>query len=707
MRIVIDLQGAQTVSRFRGIGRYCLSLTRELIKNRGENEIILALNGLLSDTIASIRDEFDDMLPQENIRVWKAPGPVQEFWPCNELRRKSAEFTREFFLESLNPDIILISSLFEGFYDDGITSIGLFDTNTPVFVIHYDLIPLLNPELYLNLNLAFKKHYLKKIEYLKRAKGWLCISSSSGKEAKESLGIDENKIVNISSACDDRFRKIEILNSDEKDLRKKFQIELPFILYIGGSDGRKNLHGLIRAYAGLSKELREGHQLVLIGKMPKGDIRGLRKTAKTCGLAANQVLFHDFITDKELVQLYNLCKLFVFPSRHEGFGLPVLEAMACGAPVICGNLSSLPEVINNRDAVFDPNSVNDISVKITNALINDKFRTQLIEHGLKQSKKFSWKKSARQALTVIEEFSGSNPIYPDGRYYSKTSKYSYLIESIASFGKNFSSEDFIRYSYCINNNLLNGKERQLFIDISVMAQKETEIGVQSAVKRILKELIMYPPDDFRPEPVYADGGGTYRYARAFTCSLVGLRNSNLKDDPINWNQGDIFFGLDSHYHLQLNNRNFYQQLRESGVTVKFMVNETLPLEQDDQFCKKRLKEIYINWLKMITENHGAIFQSKANSNAFRKWLKENDIICSPDFQNDWLYQKVTESTCNSRYKNTNKIKRLLIDKNFRNKQLLVDISDLVQHDSKRSYHKFVSSILKELFENPQIGRAHV
>ena len=103
MRIVIDMQGAQTESRFRGIGRYTMAFAKAVVRNRGEHEVILALNGLFPDTIAPICAAFDQLLPQENIRVWQAPGPVNEEQPSNDARREVAELIREaFFTSSLS-----------------------------------------------------------------------------------------------------------------------------------------------------------------------------------------------------------------------------------------------------------------------------------------------------------------------------------------------------------------------------------------------------------------------------------------------------------------------------------------------------------------------------------------------------------------------------------------------------------------------------
>ena len=122
MRVVIDMQGAQTVSRFRGIGRYTLNFAKALVRNRGRHEIYLVLNGLFTETIEPIRCGFDKLLPQENIRVFSASGPVKEIEPENRYRRESAKLLREEFIESLNPDLIHISSFFEGYLDDAIIS---------------------------------------------------------------------------------------------------------------------------------------------------------------------------------------------------------------------------------------------------------------------------------------------------------------------------------------------------------------------------------------------------------------------------------------------------------------------------------------------------------------------------------------------------------------------------------------------------------
>jgi len=435
MRILIDMQGAQSESRFRGIGRYTLSLTKAIVRNRGKHEIILALNGMFSDTTATIRADFENLLPQENIFVWYAPAPVRQSVPDNAWRSQIAELLREAFIASLNPDVVYLSSLFEGYVDDALTSICQFDKVTPVCVTFYDLIPLLNPDSYFKPNPNYEKYYRKKIGYLSKANLLLSISESSRQEGLSCLDVEDNNIVNISTAADGCFCPISIDAGREQNLRKKFGLIRPFVLYTGGADERKNLSRLIRAYAKLSLTIRETHQLVFAGNMSEGQVYLLRAEAKSAGLHADELCFTGYVSDDDLVGLYNLCKLFVFPSWHEGFGLPALEAMSCGAAVIAANTSSIPEVIGFKDALFDPYSSDAIAQKISDALTDEAFRNSLIEFGKTQSVKFSWDGCARRAISAFEKFQNPNP--PPVKTWAEISnaladRYRSLIQGIAT-----------------------------------------------------------------------------------------------------------------------------------------------------------------------------------------------------------------------------------------------------------------------------------
>lgn len=403
MRIVIDLQAAQsTGSRNRGIGRYSLSLAQAMVRNRGEHEILIALNDLFPKTIEPIRAAFDGVLPQEKIRVWHAVAPVGYLNRDNDWRRQAAEMMREAFLASLKPDIVHLTSVFEGLGDDAITSIAAF-CNLPTAVTLYDLIPLIHHQPYLD-NAAIEAWYLKKLDHFRRADLWLAISESSRQEGLDYLNLPDDRVVNVSTAADAHFKRTPLSAKAEHEIRQKYGLLQPFVMYTGGIDHRKNIEGLIRAFSLLPMQIRGEHQLAIVCSAREEDKQRLLSLIKNQGLSRGDVILTGFVPEEDLVVLYNLCKLFVFPSWHEGFGLPALEAMHCGAPVIGANTSSLPEVIGWDGALFDPRSDKAIATAMERALCDESFRAELVRHGKLQAEKFSWDASARRAIATFERF---------------------------------------------------------------------------------------------------------------------------------------------------------------------------------------------------------------------------------------------------------------------------------------------------------------
>jgi glycosyltransferase involved in cell wall biosynthesis len=402
MKLVIDLQGAQTLgSRHRGIGRYTLALVKAIIRNRGDHEVVLLLNGLFHDTISPLTDEFVPLLPASNIIVWQAPPRVAFCHPFSKYRRISAELIREHLIQAIAPDIVLITSLFEGHGDDSITSIGRIPCGIPTAVILYDLIPFIRKTPYLD-NPSVQEWYLSKVDFLRKSQLCLAISESSRQEAIDHLNYPEHDVVTISSDADPQFRRIEIDLAFAKKLLSKYGINHKFLMYTGGIDHRKNIEGLIAAYAKLNSCVRASLQLVIVCSVPEEVANALTSYASNLGLQSHELVFTGFVSEQELIYLYNLCYLFVFPSFHEGFGLPVLEAMRCGAPVIASNLSSLPEVVGNIDALFDPYSSDDLCELMLRALSDNQLLQQFVEHGDKHAAKFSWDYSAKIAIKALE-----------------------------------------------------------------------------------------------------------------------------------------------------------------------------------------------------------------------------------------------------------------------------------------------------------------
>jgi glycosyltransferase involved in cell wall biosynthesis len=367
------------------------------------HEFWIALNASFPTSVESIRRQLGGtLLPSERIVTWQAEGPVAANDVRNEQRLERGLAMREAFLDALRPDFVHIASLFEGMNDDSLHSIPAFTEAAPTAVTLYDLIPLLNRGQYLPNSIA-RDWYYRQLDSLRRARLLLAISESSRREALSCLDWPEDRVINISSAVDTKFRRIGLDAATTSALRQKFGLHRPFVMCAGVVEVRKNVDALIRAFAALPRELRDSHQLLLVGKVGAHDHARFAELLRKEGLEADAVIMTGFVEDDELIRLYNLCKLFVFPSWHEGFGLPALEAMACGAPVIAAGTSSLPEVVGRTDALFDPHDDISISTLMAHVLRDDTFRASLSSHSLERAKQFSWEETACRALAAMEE----------------------------------------------------------------------------------------------------------------------------------------------------------------------------------------------------------------------------------------------------------------------------------------------------------------
>jgi glycosyltransferase involved in cell wall biosynthesis len=185
-------------------------------------------------------------------------------------------------------------------------------------------------------------------------------------------------------------------------VRDRFAIAGPFILSVGDLQPRKNQIGLIRAFAQLIRSFPQiKHTLVLAGKETWFAER-VREAARTSGVG-DRIKFIGFVSDPQLLQLYNACELFVFPSFYEGFGLPALEAMACGRAVVCSNTSALPEVVDGAAILFDPYAQEQIVRALADLLLNPELRARMERLGLQRAAHFSWQKTAERTLDVFRE----------------------------------------------------------------------------------------------------------------------------------------------------------------------------------------------------------------------------------------------------------------------------------------------------------------
>ena len=244
-------------------------------------------------------------------------------------------------------------------------------------------------------------HPKERIEYLEKyfftnvAKSDMIITGSefSKQEILEQLNFYNEQVQVIYHGINHDLFKIY------NDSKVNFELPEKFIFSVGSIEPRKNLVGLLKAYNSLNKEFKKEYKLVLAGfkGWENEEIINLIEQDK------ENIHYLGFVSDSELAKVYNLASLFVFPSFYEGFGLPVLEAMACGTPVVCSDVTSLPEVGGDAVMYCNPNSIVDIKNKIEMVLQNKKLQHEMTVKGLERAKKFTWKKSAEEHMRIFKE----------------------------------------------------------------------------------------------------------------------------------------------------------------------------------------------------------------------------------------------------------------------------------------------------------------
>ena len=373
MRVAIDIRRVRDF----GVGTYIRNIVRALARLDQQNEYLLL-------GPAEVFLEFDGLPPN----FVAAPLEWEEDSP-----RSVVEFDR--VLRRAECDVVHIPHLF--WYPRR--------TRCPYVVTVHDLLTYYQP----NSNGSHLKRILH--NYLtRRALGHaariLAVSKFTKNDLCRVYGVRPESIEVIYNAIDDRFARGHTTDADRQLISERYQVNYPFLLYAGNIKPHKNVGRIIEAFSALKAELEKSEclpdlKLIIIGdelsKHPD-----LRRTVIK-GAVQNEVRFLGFVPIDVLRIFYDTAKAFVFPSLYEGFGLPPLEAMAHGTPVVTSNLSSLPEVVGNAAVLVNPENAFEIMRALHRVLLDQPLRERLKERGYEQVKRFSWDESARRTLTVYRE----------------------------------------------------------------------------------------------------------------------------------------------------------------------------------------------------------------------------------------------------------------------------------------------------------------
>jgi glycosyltransferase involved in cell wall biosynthesis len=379
MRIAFDLRPVHKPnSRRRGIGKYTQQLARSLVVCGGETHDFIFYGD--KGPPPELRGRFAH---RELFRVRK---PSRLGWIADRLvvPRQLAKDRAELFHAT---DLLSIA----------------FSRGAKTVVTVHDLIPLIfwkqtAKQQPWDVLLAFRSAWKR----IGRCDLVLTSSRHSRIDICERLEVAEEKVMVVYPGCNPIFAPKDPAAA-RASLSRTYGIEREFLLYVGGSDARKNLKTLIAAFAEIRRRGYPG-DLVLAGETFWWDIdevRDLRGQVEQLGLQSC-VLLPGYVSDQELNDFYCACDMFVFPSIYEGFGLPVLEALKCGAVVIAGRTSSIPEVAGEAAEYFDPEDSRSL-VRCFEMLYADRLRQSVLrEKGMAQAARFSWADSAQNLLVIYE-----------------------------------------------------------------------------------------------------------------------------------------------------------------------------------------------------------------------------------------------------------------------------------------------------------------
>ena len=227
----------------------------------------------------------------------------------------------------------------------------------------------------------------------------LTISESAKSDIIKHFNVDEKKIEIVTPGIDLEKYLHNYTDMELENVRKKYKLPENYILYLGTIEPRKNIERTIKAFIKYKKEVKDDLKFVIVGgKGWKYD--NIMKLIESMG---TDIILTGYIDEEDKIPIYKLAQIFAFPSLYEGFGMPVLEAMAAGVPVITSNVSSLPEVAGDAAILVDPLNEDEIFEAYKKILSDKKLQLEMIDKGLEQAKKFEWKESAKVLEQIYEK----------------------------------------------------------------------------------------------------------------------------------------------------------------------------------------------------------------------------------------------------------------------------------------------------------------
>ncbi len=622
MKIGIDLKPFSTGSKFRGIGMYARELIKEMLQMDDTTEYHFLNMYEPYDCDPEIDEKcylHQYYLGPKIIDV----GEKQLF--RDERTEKIREAYVRHFIEKSKIDVMLFTSpneyggLYQAEWFQDVFTVGIL----------YDLIPLVFPEQCL-FDKTYKEDYQNSLKFIKNLDLLLAISQSAKEDAIRLLGIPEEKIAVIYAGIDEEFRKLPMVKVEK--LKKKYDITGGFILFAGGIDFKKNITGLIRAYSKMKKVYIKKYQLVIVGKAAQDVINLYMETAREYGVE-DRVICTGFIPKEDLIVLYNITDIMVFPSFYEGFGLPVIEAMACGARVITSDCSSLAEIAKGYATLVNPKKERSITKGMEYVLEHIVETMNMAEKAITYARGFTWKKVAQRTFREIEKNYKTNKKF----YIEKEKRLIYqleitdqLLHNIAClFGEKilpFSEreqmcigEELAAVSKHENLSVIRGNSRILY-DVTVV-KEWIKSNYSTGIGRVSKELYQALSKICQVILVTVCSENN-----KFVCYIVDRQKLETTQTKITFHKNDIFFMPEIQLRgVQVSYKHPYARvLKEKGIRCYAVLYDILPIQFPEYFEKKTVKSYKPYVEELLNNYNGILSDSKSVSDELLEYNQSRE-----------------------------------------------------------------------------------
>jgi len=624
MRIAYDMQACQTDSRDRGIGRFADNLVRAMVHAsavRGDADSVIALDAADPVSLRALRHRLRQNAVAAQTAVYTYPtSPFIDFDP---LRAGAAAALRGQFCDHLKTDAYVVLSHFEtgASFTTGLRQDDR--SGTARIAVAYDLIPLVFPENYLRSGEFISTWYPAKCAELKRFDLLLAISQTTRNDLMRLLDIPAERIRVIGAGLDPALARLAQAEAPVDDaLLKARGINEPFVLVVSNGDWRKNTLGAVEAFARLPRAVRDEQLLVLtqvgrdVHKALAGRLRHVSPRVRILGK----------VDDFALATLYRSCRIFFFPSFYEGFGLPVLEAMAFGAPVLSSNQGSLPEVLHDHRCLFDPHDPEAATALLAKALEDADFRESLRSGAAERARSHTWERCADLALAGIRDAAETKR--QSHRTHSSSMSGSLCLDGdeIALWSEllaNSESEhDLLTLEAALHIVARSGK-RRILVDISEVIRLDARTGIQRVVRNFCVGLhAQAQGGEFELCPIYWRQKEGICHARKYAREQLGLMVSGA-DEAVQVQHNDVLFMLDSSWWMPERFADLHAAVWAHGGEVLWMVYDLVPVLYPHT-CNPTVLPAFRHWLdQAIASCDGFICISDATRADLEHFMDES------------------------------------------------------------------------------------